>query len=189
MSRARHRRQIRPTPDIGSARRSFERLYGASPAHLLGALACFAVIAIAAMGWFVEPAISLKYILIWFGGAIVAHDVLALPLYSAFDRLTGLRLRRRSAARRGERGRDGERVRGGERVRVSGHVYLRVPAIVAGVVGLVFSPEILNKGDATYYVASGQHQHVYLGRYLVLVAVLFALSGLAYLRSRVTRRR
>ena len=116
--------------DIRSARRNFERLYGASPAHLLGALACFAVIAIAAMGWFVEPAISLKYILIWFGGAIVA-----------------------------------------------------------GVVGLVFSPEILGKGDATYYVASGQHQHVYLGRYLVLVAVLFALSGLAYLRSRLTRRK
>jgi hypothetical protein len=164
-----------------SARRNFERLYGASPAHLLGALACFAVIAIAAMGWLVEPAISLKYILIWFGGAIVAHDVLALPLYSAFDRITALRFRRRTSAHGGAHEH--------ERVRVPGRVYLRVPAIVAGVVGLVFSPEILGKGDATYYVASGQHQHVYLGRYLVLVAVLFALSGLAYLRSRVTRRR
>jgi hypothetical protein len=161
-----------------SARRNFERLYGASPAHLLGALASFAVIAVAAMGWFVEPAISLKYILIWFGGAIVAHDVLALPLYSALDRLTALRLGRRRAP-----------AREGQRVRVPGRVYLRVPAILAGVIGLVYSPEILNKGDATYFIASGQHQHVYLGRYLALVAVLFALSGLAYLRSRLTRRR
>lgn len=175
-----------------SARRNFERLYGASPAHLLGALASFAVILVAAMGWFVEPAISLKYILIWFGGAIVAHDVLLLPLYSALDRLSGLRLRRRAPpAREGQReDGGGEGGKGeGQRVRVPGHVYLRVPAILAGVIGLVFSPEILNKGDATYYVASGQHQHVYLGRYLTLVAVLFALSGLAYLRARLSRRR
>jgi hypothetical protein len=172
---------------VRSARRNFERLYGASPAHLLGALASFAVIAVAAMGWFVEPAISLKYILIWFGGAIVAHDVLALPLYSALDRLTGLRVGRRRAAAHG--GGEGEHRGRSERVHVPGQVYLRVPAILAGVIGLVYSPEILNKGDATYFIASGQHQHVYLGRYLALVAVLFALSGLAYLRSRLTRRR
>jgi hypothetical protein len=187
MSRARHRHQIRPTPGVRSARRNFERLYGASPAHLLGALASFAVIVVAAMGWFAEPAISLKYILIWFGGAIVVHDVLLLPLYSALDRLTGLRLGRRGPARsgKGPRGPDGQ----GERVRVPGRVYLRVPAIVAGVIGLVFWPEILNKGDATYFLASGQHQHLYLGRYLAIVAVLFALSGLAYLRARLTHRK
>ncbi|HEV3045883.1 MAG TPA: hypothetical protein VGY13_00845 [Solirubrobacteraceae bacterium] len=171
-----------------SARRDFERLYGASPAHLLGALASFAVIAVAAMGWFVEPAISLEYILIWFGGAIVAHDVLALPLYSALDRLTALRPRRRAPAHGVAGRRAGEGEDRGERVRVPGHVYLRVPAILAGVIGLVYSPEILGKGDATYFIASGQHQHVYLGRYLALVAALFALSGLAYLRSRHTRR-
>jgi hypothetical protein len=157
----------------------FRRRYGASPLHLLGALASFAVIAIAVMGWFAEPAASLKYILIWFGGAIVAHDLLLLPFYSALDRLGSLRRRTGAAA-------------GSTPVRVRGWVYIRVPLIVSAILLLVFGPEIFNQGDSTFHIASGQHQHVYLGRYLAIVAALFALSVLAYgfaLTRRVTRRR
>lgn len=151
----------------------FRALYGASPWHLLGALASFAIIAVAVSGWFAEPAVSLKYILIWFAGAIVAHDLLLLPAYSALDRITTIHRRRRAPAA----------------TRVPGHVYLRVPAILSGMLLLVFGPEILSLGEHTYHVASGQHQHVYLARYLVIVAVLFALSALAYARARLSHAR
>ena len=80
----------------------FRALYGASPLHLLGALASFAIIAVAVSGWFAEPAVSLKYILIWFAGAIVAHDLLLLPAYSALDRLTAIRRRRPAANHSGQ---------------------------------------------------------------------------------------
>ncbi len=151
---------------VDSALRSFRRVYGAGPVHLLGALATLAVVAVAASGWFDEPAISLKYILIWFAGAIVAHDMLLLPLYSAVDRLA---LSRGSELRAGERP-----------TRPPGWVYVRVPALLSGLVLLVFGPEILRRGDYTFHVASAQHQQVYLDRYLILVAILFGLSAFAY---------
>jgi hypothetical protein len=169
----------------------FRALYGASPLHLLGALASFAIVAVAVSGWFAEPAVSLKYILIWFAGAIVAHDLLLLPAYSALDHIATTRRRRTApaAARPG----DAEPSTGMDAraaaTRVPGHVYLRVPVILSGMLLLVFGPEILSLGEHTYHVASGQRQHVYLARYLVIVAVLFALSALAYGRARFSHAR
>lgn len=151
------------------ARETFASRYGAGPLHLLGALASFAVIAVAARGWFDEPAVSLKYILIWFAGAALAHDMLALPLYAGLDRLGSLLAGRRPSAP------------GPARVRATPWVYVRVPLLLSGLVLLVFGPEILRKGNDTFLVASGQQQDVYLGRYLILVAALFVVSALAYL--------
>jgi hypothetical protein len=169
----------------------FRALYGASPLHLLGALASFAIIAVAVSGWFAEPAVSLKYILIWFAGAIVAHDLLLLPAYSALDRLTAIRRRRSAPA--AEPSGDAAPSAGPDApaatVPVPGRVYLRVPVILSGVLLLVFGPEILDLGDSTYHVASGQHQHVYLARYLAIVAVMFSLSALAYARARFSHAR
>jgi len=168
----------------------FRALYGASPLHLLGALASFAIIAVAVSGWFAEPAVSLKYILIWFAGAIVAHDLLLLPAYSALDRLTTIRRRRPApAAPPSDAEPAGDVNAPAGAASVAGHVYLRVPVILSGMLLLVFGPEILNLGDSTYHVASGQHQHVYLARYLVIVAVLFGLSALAYARARFSHAR
>jgi hypothetical protein len=155
---------------------AFRRLYGAGPLHLAGALACFAVVGLAVAGWLEEPWETLKYILIWFAGALLAHDLLFLPIYAALDHLATWRSRSARPAR--PRGRPGP------------WVYVRVPLILSGLIGLVFWPEILEEGDATFLIASGQHQHVYLGRYLILVACLFGLSLLAYLsgRGRAARR-
>lgn len=159
-----------------NARRSFRGLYGAGPLHLLGALASLAVVAVAVSGWFEEPVVSLKYILIWFVGAVLAHDLLLLPLYSTLDRLARIRLPR------GET--DGKRPDG----RVQGWVYLRVPILLSGLILLVFGAEIFKRGEATFHVASGQSQSVYLHRYLIVVAVLFGLSGLAYGYTRLRAR-
>ncbi len=146
----------------------FRGLYGESPLHLLGALASFAIVGIAVSGWFDEPAVSLKYILIWFVGAILAHDLVLLPLYSAVDRLATIRRSRRDPGA------------AGAPVRSPGWVYLRIPLLLSSLLLLVFGAEILEEGDRTFHVASGQHQHVYLARYLVIVAALFVLSALAY---------
>jgi len=155
----------------------FRGLYGQSPLHLLAALASFAIVGIALSGWFDEPAVSLKYILIWFVGAILAHDLVLLPLYSAVDRLA---LRRRSEPRP---------PRDGAPLRSPGWVYVRIPLLLSGLLLLVFGAEILEEGDRTFQIASGQHQHVYLMRYLIIVAVLFVLSGFAYVLSSARDRR
>ena len=53
---------------------AFRRHYGASPLHLVAFLASIAVTGLAVKGWLDEPAISIRYILFWFVGAIIALD-------------------------------------------------------------------------------------------------------------------
>ena len=65
----------------------FRRHYGASPLHLLAFIVSVAITGVAVKGWLDEPAISIRYILIWFVGAIIVHDLIVLPLYSALDRM------------------------------------------------------------------------------------------------------
>jgi len=163
---------------VRRAAQAFSSRYGASPLHLLGALASFAVIVLAAAGWFEEPTASLKYILIWFAGAVLAHDMLLLPFYAGVDRVGSLlRCHPRGVAEGAQ-----------ARVRTPGWVYLRIPLLLSGLVLLVFGPEILRKGDAAFRAASGQQQHVYLGRYLILVSVLFGVSATAYAVARLRAR-
>ncbi len=156
---------------------SFRRHYGASPLHLVAFAAAIAVTGLAVKGWLDEPAISIKYILIWFVGAIIAHDMIFLPLYSALDRLALAISRRRHG--RTEVPRDGA----SGPARSPGWVYVRVPLILSGMLLLVFGAEILREGNATFHVASGHTQDSYLSRYLIVVGALFLLSGLAYVRS------
>ncbi len=160
----------------------FRRNYGASPLHLLAFLASIAVTGIAVKGWLDEPAISIRYILIWFVGAIIAHDMLVLPLYSALDRLA-VAISRRADRRVPAPGPTGAENANSPRVRSPGWVYVRVPLILSALLLLVFGAEILREGNATFQVASGHTQDVYLSRYLIVAAVLFVVSGLAYVRS------
>jgi hypothetical protein len=156
---------------------SFRDRYGAGPMHLIGLLASLLVAAAAVKGWFERPPSSTIRILIWFAGAIVAHDLLVLPTYSALDRL----------ARR----REIKRLRRGPYIQPThppGWVYIRLPLLLSALLLLVFGAEILRAGNSTFQVASGLSQNVYLVRYLVACAVLFAISGIAYVVSRVRLR-
>lgn len=160
------------------------RRYGASPLHLLAFLASVAVAGIAVKGWLDEPAISIKYILIWFVGAIIAHDMVLLPLYTAFDRLA-LAVSRRAHGRPGVPAPARQGAAEPAPTRSPGWVYVRVPLILSTMLLLVFGAEILREGNATFHLASGHLQDVYLSRYLIVVGALFLLSGLAYVRSSV----
>jgi hypothetical protein len=59
--------------------------------------------------------------------------------------------------------------------------HVRVPALGAGLTLLMFWPGIVRQGEATHVAATGLDQEPYLGRWLMLSAVLFSASGLVYL--------
>ncbi|HJQ01793.1 MAG TPA: hypothetical protein VJ851_09340 [Jatrophihabitans sp.] len=136
------------------------RCYGAQPLHLISLLACFAL-----TGYVVEQLAgnpSLPRVLAWFGGAIVAHDLIAFPIYALADRAAARTPRRRGS-------------------RCPHYVnYLRVPAAGSALLLVVYLPGIIRQGGHAYHAATGQSQQPFLVRWLLLTAVLFAASALAY---------
>jgi hypothetical protein len=129
------------------------RAYGDGPLHLLShvaalALAVYAFTRIFAGG---QP----WNVVLWFVGAVVLHDLVAFPLYTALDRLAL-----------------------GRRMRSVNHV--RVPALLSALSFIVFFPLILGLGDGRYERATTLSQDVYLGRWLLLCGAMFAGSALLY---------
>ena len=81
------------------------------------------------------------------------------PLYAAADRVLTARLLRAA-------------------VPIVNHV--RVPALGAGLTLLMFLPGIVRQGEVTHLAATGLDQQPYLGRWLVLCAVLFGGSAVVF---------
>lgn len=148
-------------------RARFRSLYGADPLHLLALVASLLIAGAAIAGWFEAfPGTTAAKVVLWFLGAIVAHDLVLLPLYSLLDRIA-FGPRQADPAHRPLR-------------RASDINYLRIPTLLSGLLFLVFFPEILRLGDQAFYTASGLHQRAFLVRYLLICAALFGLSGVAY---------
>lgn len=143
----------------------FRARYGAAGWHLLVLAAAFVLAGWVALRLAGEP--TAVRMLIWFVGAVIAHDFVLFPIYASVDR--GLR--------------------GATRGRPSPLNHLRVPALASGLLFLVYLPGILKQGQATYAAATGQDQQPFLGRWLVLSCALFVLSGLWYATKAVLRRR
>jgi hypothetical protein len=139
----------------------FRRAYGASPLHLLALLASFALAGYAAQAWL---QLGFGSVVRWFLVALIGHDLILLPMYTLLDWI----------AFGGKRG----RVRAA-RAPVSAVPFVRVPALLSGLLALVFAPEILSLGT-DYRALSGLGEGVYLGRWLAATGIMFALSGLAY---------
>lgn len=136
--------------------RRWRDFYGAHPVHLLGLTACFALGGFAALH--AGESALWPRMLLWFLGAVVAHDLVLFPLYALADR-------------------------GLARVRVAGVPavnYLRVPLLGTGLTFLLFFPGILRDGASAYQAATGLTQQPFLARWLLLVAGLFAVSAVAY---------
>ena len=132
-----------------------KRWYGSSPLHLLVVTGSLALALAAVLPVVGDP--RAVRIGLWFLGAVLLHDLVLFPLYAAADR---------ALPRRGMN-------------------HVRVPALLSGLLLLMFWPVITQHSEDAYSFASGLDQDVYLGRYLVIVAVLFGVSGLLY----VVRRR
>ncbi|SIS05028.1 hypothetical protein [Williamsia sterculiae] len=154
----------------------FARIYGSSPWHLLTLTAGFAalVAAVATMKpaalW--NPASWWQSIAVWFVAAIVAHDLVAFPVYALADRI----LHRNN----------------GQHPRAQHSVgnYVRLPAIATALTFLIFLPGIIRQGGLAYKAATGQTQDPYLARWLWLTAGFFVTAAVAYsmklLRDRYT---
>ncbi len=146
--------------------RRLTRAYGANPLHLLALLACFALAGIVATHLAGDPLVV--RMLVWFLAAVIGHDLVLFPLYALADRSLAGVLRVLPTLRR-------------NRTAVVAPLnYLRIPALGAGLLLLLFLPGIIQQGQQTYLSATGQTQQPYLDRWLLLTAALFAASAVVY---------
>ena len=147
----------------GFARR-FGAIYGSRPLHLLTMLSGFALLGYVLATF--KPATLWnsgtwwQSIAVWLAAAVIAHDLLLFPLYALADRVLFARARCHP--------------------NISARNHIRVPALGAGLTLLIFLPGIIEQGAATYHAATGETQQPFLGRWLLLTAVMFGLSALAY---------
>ncbi|NJP33659.1 hypothetical protein [Micromonospora thermarum] len=137
--------------------------YGAGPRHLLVLLACFA-----ATGWValrLAGEADAVRMLLWFLGAVVAHDLVLFPVYATVDRALRRIVHRPAPLN-----------------------HVRVPALASALLFLVYLPGILGLGGTTYRSATGREPTPLLGRWLALSALFFLASAVAYAVSRWRRR-
>ncbi|MBL8925532.1 MAG: hypothetical protein JNM77_04755 [Pseudonocardia sp.] len=145
-------------------RHRFETLYGAGPGHLAVLLLGVAVAGYAASIVAGDP--LWPWMAVWFVAAVVGHDGVLSPLAAAVDAV----LRRLPHAR------------------PTTVNYLRVPALGAALTFLMFLPGIIRQGEPVVRGQTGLDQGPFLGRWLLLVAAMAAVSALVYGLRRLTRR-
>ncbi len=124
--------------------------YGAHPAHLLGHLLAFALIAYAIAQ--LAGARGFDNVLLWMLGAVLLHDAILWPLYALTD----------AAGRRAL----------GRNVNV-----VRIPAGLSLLLLLVFLGTISGKGSGNYHYVSTFFYEGYAMRWLGLTALLFLIAG------------
>lgn len=151
---------------------AFRNRYGAGPLHMLAVIASFALVAYAFLQLVDRP--NALNTLIWFGGAILAHDLIAFPLYSLFGFVAG-------RAMLGDHGRQLP-------ARISALNHIRVPVVLSAFALVVWFPLILGLSNEKYIEKTGLSENVYLGRWLLLTGVLMIASALLYaVRLRLAR--
>jgi hypothetical protein len=164
----------------------FKNVYGAHPLHLLTMVSGFALLGYTLATFKVTELWNQgtwwQSIAVWFVAAVVGHDLVLFPLYALADRLLAARIGRRDAQVARQNSSRGPAV--------PARNYIRIPAMAAGLTLMVFLPGIIEQGAPTYQAATGQTQQPFLGRWLLLTAMMFGVSAVAYAaRVSVARRR
>ncbi|MEU9120935.1 hypothetical protein AB0C96_13925 [Streptomyces sp. NPDC048506] len=135
--------------------------YGEGPLHLLLMLASFALAGYAGVRLLAGGQWPL--VVVWFVGAALLHDLVLLPLYTLADRAVA-------------------RYTAGTAHHRAWTPYVRVPAALSGLLLLVWFPLIAGSagsGAAAHYEgATGLPGGVFLSRWLLVTAGLFAVSAL-----------
>ena len=129
-------------------------LYGASPLHLLAHLVALPLAAFALLQ--LARSGTAVAIFTWLVASVLLHDFVLLPFYGALDRL-------------------------GRRATGAAVNYVRVPALISGLLLIVFIGTISGKGGGVFHGVSGLDYEGYFGRWLLVTAALFVASGLVYL--------
>jgi len=162
-----------PRHDAGRSEK-FRYEYGAGPLHLIAVIASLAI-ALYAILRILEIPFSAS-ILLWLGAAIVLHDFIALPIYSLFLRLAEEGAEAALPTRRRE-------------LLWLNHV--RIPAAFSALLLLISFPLIFQIDEPRYELTTGLDLDRYLGNWLLITAVMFAISGIwlaLKLRSRAADR-
>ncbi|WP_433887606.1 hypothetical protein [Streptomyces sp. CA-111067] len=144
-------------------KRLFRTLYGESPAHLLALLASFAL-----CGYALTRLLENDWwgVAEWFVGGALIHDLVLVPLYGSTNwLLQKVTLGGQPQSRR--------------RIAVVNHI--RVPAVLSLLMLLVYWPLISQDAPDPYRNETLLSPGVFLGRWLLITAVLFALSALLLL--------
>ncbi len=140
--------------------RVLARRYGASPGHLAGHLLLFAL-AFWAISTMLDMRAAGNWVL-WLLAAVVLHDFLLLPAYSAADRVAA-------------------RLLGGRRAGHAGVLnHLRFPVAVSGVLLLVGFPLVLDRAPGNFARVAGFQPSGYLEAWLAITAGLFVVSAAVY---------
>ncbi len=147
----------------------FRKYYGAHPAHLLLLVIAAAVAGWAVLQWLKAP--TPVRLLVWFAGAVIGHDLIAFPVYTALDRLL-LRVIGGSSAF--------DAAATISRWRRAAINHVRVPALLSSLLLLMWYPLVFKRSEAVYFAASGQHQSRFLGNYLLAVGLLFGGSLIVF---------
>ncbi|WP_237109505.1 hypothetical protein [Nonomuraea sp. MG754425] len=162
-----------------TGRNLWARAYGAPWWHLLVLALGFLVAGYAATR-VVDAGIWVGFV-VWFVGAVILHDLVLFPLYSAADLAA-----RSSLSHTPHRGRPAAR----RRPRPTGRRpaplnYLRVPTAFSGLLLLVWFPLILHGAEPNYRAAVGLSTIPYLNRWILVSLALFAASALLYVLRRL----
>jgi hypothetical protein len=136
------------------------RWYGANPLHLLALTGCFAIAGYAAARLVPSNPLGVG---IWFVGAVVGHDLVLMPLYALADWSATAVIRHRAA-------------------RLPAAIpwinYLRVPAVLSGLLFLVWFPLILRL-RTRYQASTTLSPEPFLWHWLGVTGALFLLSAAA----------
>ena len=139
--------------------------------QLLALLASFAVAGYAAIRLLAGNPIG---IVAWFVGSAVVHDLVLFPLYAGLDAALVLLLRRHPTLA----------TVGG----VPWLNHLRVPAVVSGLLLLVWAPLILRL-PTEFHLASGLSEQPFLPHWLAVTLALFGISATTLLARVATKTR
>jgi peroxiredoxin len=135
------------------------RWYGASPLHLLAMIGSFALAGYAAAELLRHNPVGIA---VWFVAAVIGHDLLLMPLYALADRSAVAVIRHRPL-----------NLPAGPWIN-----YLRVPAVLSGVLLLIWFPLIFRL--PTHFPASTTLPlNPYLWHWLAVTGALFLLSATA----------
>ena len=141
---------------------AFRTRYGASPLHLLGHLAAFAIAYYALSEVLLSRYSHWVNWVAWFAGGALLHDLVFLPVYVILDTIARLGVTDHPLRR------------------VNAINHIRVPVVMAGVMFLVYFPLILGDGRENYVADTGHDPPDFLARWLLICAILFGVSALTY---------
>ncbi len=145
------------------------RWYGASPLHLLAMIGSFALAGYAAVELLPVNAVGIA---VWFVAAVIGHDLLLMPLYTLADLSVVAVFRHRPL-----------NLPAGPWIN-----YLRVPAVLSGVLLLIWFPLIFRL-PTRFPASTTLPLDPYLWHWLAVTGALFLLSATALALQLGTARR